>query len=249
MLRPRTTPLALSIVLPCHDEEANVVAVARRAVEVGRSVASDLEVLVVDDGSRDATFALADALRAELPELRIVQNAQNLGYGGALRTGFLAATRPWVFYTDGDGQFDIGELPRVLPLLESHDIVAGYRLHRSDPAPRRWNGRAWTAITNLALGLSMCDVNCAFKIFPRALFGQIALQSTGALIDAEILCKARRLGLTVAQVGVSHRPREAGVQTGGQPRVIGRALLELAELMVEAGPEASHDDWLAEPAE
>lgn len=235
--------------LPCHDEEANVVAVARRAVEVGRAVAVDLEVIVVDDGSQDGTLALAEGLGAELPELRVVHNPHNLGYGGALRSGFLAATRPWVFYTDGDGQFDLGELPRLLPLLQSHDIVVGYRRRRSDPAPRRWNGRAWTAITNLTLGLSMRDVNCAFKIFPRALFAQIALRSTGALIDAEILCRARRLGLTIAQVGVSHRAREAGVQTGGNPRVIGRALLELAELMIEAGREPELDGWLVEPAE
>lgn len=231
MLRPPLDPLSLSIVLPCHDEEPNVARVVRAAVGVGRRVAADLEVIVVDDGSRDATGEVARAVARELPEVRVVTNATCRGYGGALARGFRAAQKTWVFYTDGDGQFDLEELPAAIALLARHDVVSGYRAHRQDGAVRGVNGRLWTALTNATLGLGLRDVNCAFKIYPRALFDRIDMTSTGALIDAEVLFRARQLGLSIGQTAVRHLPRQAGRQTGGDPRVIGRALLELARLV------------------
>lgn len=230
MNKPPLKPLSLTIFFPCHNEEANVERVTRQAVEVGRQVAADLEVIIVDDGSVDRTGQIADRLAAEIPEVRAVHNWPNLGYGGALQRGFRAATRSWIFYTDGDGQFDLSEIPRVLPLLERYDVVSCYRLNRQDSWIRKLNARAWTALVNALFRLNLRDIDCAFKFYPKPFIDAIELWSLGALIDAEMLAKARNLGLSIGQTGVHHYPRLAGTQSGANIKVILRAFKELFKL-------------------
>ncbi|QOJ14367.1 MAG: glycosyltransferase family 2 protein [Planctomycetia bacterium] len=230
MTRPPRSPLSLTITFPCYNEEANVERVTRSAVEVGRKVADDLEVLIVNDGSRDRTGEIAERLAAEFPEVRVVHNSPNRGYGGALSRGFREATKTWVFYTDGDGQFDIGELPRLLPLLERYDIVSGYRRQRRDPWIRRLNAWAWGTLVRALFRLRIRDIDGAFKIYPRSLFDRIDMKSTGALIDTEVLSRAQRLGYSIGQIDVSHYPRTAGQQTGARLSVIFRAFRELLAL-------------------
>jgi glycosyltransferase involved in cell wall biosynthesis len=228
--RPPLSPLTLTIFFPCYNEEANVERVTRQALEVGRAIAAELEVIIVNDGSRDRTGEIADRLAAEIPEVRAVHNRPNRGYGGALQAGFAAATKNWIFYTDGDGQFDIGELPKLLPLLADHDIVSCYRLDRQDSPVRKLNAWAWTTLVNLLFRMRVRDIDCAFKIYPKPFIDRIELHSEGALIDTEMLAKARNLGLTIAQVGVHHYPRTAGTQSGANLRVILRAFKELFKL-------------------
>ncbi len=230
MDRPPLKPFSLTIFYPCYNEEANVERVTRAAVAVGRRIADDLEVLIVNDGSRDWTGEIADRLAAEIPEVRAVHNRPNQGYGGALTRGFREATKNWVFYTDGDGQFDLNELPRLLPLLETHDIVSCYRLDRQDPWLRKLNAWAWSTLVNLLFAIRLRDIDCAFKIYPKTFIDRIELHSRGALIDTEMLAKARNLGLRIAQLGVHHYPRTAGQQTGANLRVILRAFRELFKL-------------------
>lgn len=228
--RPPLKPFSLTIFFPCYNEEANVERVTRAAVAVGRKVADDLEVLIVNDGSRDRTEEIANRLAEEIPEVRAVHNKPNRGYGGALIRGFREATKNWIFYTDGDGQFDLNELPGILPLLETYDVVSCYRLDRKDPLIRKLNAFAWSTLVNLLFGIGLKDIDCAFKIYPRTFIERIELHSQGALIDTEMLAKARNLGLRIAQVGVHHYPRIAGQQTGANPKVILRAFKELFKL-------------------
>ena len=230
MERPPLRPFSLTIFFPCYNEEAHVERVTRQALDVGRRVADDIEVIIVNDGSRDRTGEIADRLAAEIPEVRAVHNQPNRGYGGALQRGFRAATKNWIFYTDGDGQFDLQELPELLPLLETHDIVSCYRLNRQDSWIRKPNAGAWTWLVNRLFGLRLRDIDCAFKIYPRTLIERITLHSEGALIDTEMLAKARNLGCSIAQAGVHHYPRTAGEQSGANFRVILRAFKELLAL-------------------
>jgi glycosyltransferase involved in cell wall biosynthesis len=229
-IRPRGEPLSLTIFFPCYNEEANVERVTLTAVEAARRVADEWEVLIVNDGSRDRTGEIADRLAREVPGVRAVHNQPNLGYGGALARGFREARKPWIFYTDGDGQFDFNELDRVLPLLRDYDIVSCYRMNRSDSWLRKANAWAWGTLVNLLFRLRLRDVDCAFKVYPRSFIERIELRSRGALIDTEMLAKARRLGLRIGQTGVHHYPRTAGAQTGANPRVILRAFRELFSL-------------------
>lgn len=230
MEKPPLKPLSLTIFFPCHNEEANVEAVTRQAVDVGRQAADDLEVLIVNDGSKDRTAEIADRLAAEIPEVRAVHNNPNRGYGGALQRGFREATKNWIFYTDGDGQFDIGELPKILPLLEQHDVVSCYRIKRQDSFMRKANAFAWSALVNMLFSIKLRDIDGAFKIYPKPFIDAIELHSEGALIDTEMLAKARNHKLSIGQMGVNHYARTAGEQSGANLKVIARAFRELFKL-------------------
>ena len=221
---------SLSVFFPCYNEEANVERTTLAALDACRRFIDDFEIIIVNDGSRDRTGEIADRLAAEHPQVRAVHNSPNQGYGGALQAGFRAARKEWVFYTDGDGQFDFNEIPRLLPLLDRYDIVSAYRMDRRDPLIRKLNAWCWTMLVNLLFGTNLRDIDCAFKIYPRRLFDQIDMRSKGALIDAEILAKAKYLGYRIGQIGVHHYERVAGVQTGASPRVIARAFYELFKL-------------------
>jgi glycosyltransferase involved in cell wall biosynthesis len=230
MDKPGLHPPSLTVFFPAYNEEENVERVTEAALNATAKITDDFEIIIVDDGSADRTGELADALARKHPRVRAVHNHPNLGYGGALQRGFREATKDWVFVTDGDGQFDFDEIPLVLKVLEEYDIASAYRLDRRDPITRKINAWAWTTLVNLVFGLRLKDVDCAFKVYPRSFIERIEMRSLGALIDAEMLAKAHRLGYSIGQVGVHHYPRLAGEQSGANLRVILRAFKELFKL-------------------
>ena len=227
------SPYSISLVFPAYNEEENIERTVREAAEVGSRLFRDHEIVVVDDGSRDGTSRVLEALRGEFPELRPVRHERNAGYGAALVTGFRAASKDLVFFSDSDGQFDLSEIARLLPHIESHDIVTGYRENRSDPLHRRMNALGWNSVVRLVLRTGVRDINCAFKLMRRGVFDLIELKSRGALVNAELLGKARRLRMSVREVPVTHKPRRHGVQTGAKPAVVLRAFAELLRLQSE----------------
>lgn len=197
------------------------------ALEVGRQVAAELEVIIVDDGSRDATGEIADRLAATHAEVRVVRHETNQGYGAALRSGFRAATGDWIFYTDGDGQFDLSQLAGFLPLLEEADVFTGFRAEREDAWLRKVNAAAWNWLVRRAFHIDVRDVGCAFKIFPKAFIDSSPIISDGFMIDTELLARAQRQGLTICQRPVTHLPRVTGSACGGDWRNIVKAFREL----------------------
>jgi glycosyltransferase involved in cell wall biosynthesis len=224
---------SITVFFPCYNEQANVARVVQRAVEVLEKLQADYEILIVNDGSADDTGGIADRLAADNPRVRVIHHPHNLGYGAALQSGIRAATKDLVFFSDGDGQFDLAELPPWLPLMNDYDAVCGYRLNRQDNLLRKMNGWLWTKLTDLVFGLPFRDIDCAFKLFQRSVFEGMTLRSTGALISTEILARATRRGCTIVQRGVHHYPRTAGKQTGCNPKVILRAFRELLRLRRE----------------
>ncbi len=222
----------LSVVLPAFNEADNVERVVRECVAYLDGTGCDYEIVVVNDGSRDDTGAILDRLASRLPRLRPQHHPQNRGYGAALRTGFEAASKRFVFYMDGDGQFDIRELDLLLPLVTDDDhIVTGYRLERQDPFIRKLNAKLFGGwLVRIMLNVHVRDLNCAFKLIPRKVLKSITLESTGALINAELYGRAIRRGFRIKEVGVHHYPRTAGVQTGAHPAVIFRAFYDLVRL-------------------
>jgi glycosyltransferase involved in cell wall biosynthesis len=227
--------MRLSVVVPCFNEEGNIARVVVQASQVGRRLTSELEIIVVDDGSADGTARVLEALRESIPELEIVVHARNRGYGAAVRSGLDRAAMDYVFLTDGDGQFDLRELPAALQLLSEHDVVAGYRTRRRDGWWRHLWGRSWTALVNWVFGLRVRDANCAFKLVPQSLLRSSDLRSEGALISAELLFEAQRSELSVGECAVSHYPRQTGRQSGASPRVIAKAFVELAAVTSRLG--------------
>jgi glycosyltransferase involved in cell wall biosynthesis len=221
---------ALSIVLPAFDEEANIARVVRRVVAFFEPRGIDYEIIVVNDGSRDRTGEILNHLASELFRLRPRHHPQNRGYGAALRTGFEAARHAYIFYMDGDGQFDIKDLDRLLPLAGEDCIVSGFRIRRRDSVLRGLNARLFGWLVRVLLDVRVRDLNCAFKLVPKTVIAGLTLESTGALINAELYARAAHRGVRIREVGVNHYPREAGVPTGARLRVIVRAFYELWRL-------------------
>lgn len=225
------TTRGISIVLPAYNEEAVIATTVARCVEVCEILAPDYEVIVVDDGSRDSTAAIADELSAANPRVRVVHNRRNRGYGGALIAGFNAVRKPLTFFMDADGQFDIRDLALLLPLREKgYRAILGYRKHRNDAPFRKLNAHGWNALVTLLFGLRVRDVDCAFKLYDSALVRVCDVRSEGAMVNTEMLVKLARLGVPFVQVPVRHYPRQHGSATGANIRVILHAFRELFRL-------------------
>jgi glycosyltransferase involved in cell wall biosynthesis len=222
--------VSISVFFPCYNEQENVRRTVEKALDVLEKLDADFEVTVVNDGSTDKTGQIADEIAKRDSRVKVVHHKHNLGYGAALQSGFKTAAKELVFYTDGDGQFDINEMPSLLSLIDQYDIVSCYRLNRQDSIIRKINGWCWTKLVCLMFGLKIRDIDCAFKLYRREIFDKIEMSSTGALIDAEILVRASRKGYSITQNGVHHYPRTSGQQTGASIRVILRAFKELFKL-------------------
>jgi glycosyltransferase involved in cell wall biosynthesis len=220
-------PLSISVVLPAYNEEPNVAQAIAQAVAAMQHIGADYEIIVVDDGSRDNTAVVVEGLVPSTPGLRLVRHPVNRGYGGALRSGFAAATKEWILLNASDNQFDMSEVTRFLPLMPGNDLVCGYRAQRQDPAIRRLNAFGWNLTVRLLFGYLTRDIDCGFKVFRRSVLERVTLTSSGAMVDTELLAGARARGYRVAEVPVSHFPRRQGHATGANLRVILRAFGDL----------------------
>jgi glycosyltransferase involved in cell wall biosynthesis len=216
----------LSVFFPCYNEEENLPIVINSALRILPELANDFEIIVVDDGSHDRSPRIVTGIMQDEPRLRLVRHDRNLGYGAALVTGFRAARLPWVFYTDADAQFDLQELGVLIAKSAGADIVSGYRHHRADPRHRLLNAAIFSWSLRIFMGLSVPDVNCAFKLCRREIFDRFPLRTSGALINAEILSRARLAGCKIVWLPVTHQPRVAGMPTGAKPSVILKAIGE-----------------------
>jgi glycosyltransferase involved in cell wall biosynthesis len=221
----------LSVVLPAYDEADNIGSVVESASSHLRRLGISHELVVVDDGSRDATAAVLAALGERVPELRSVAHETNQGYGAAVRSGLRAARGRYVLLSDGDGQFRIDDLDALWPYRLRADVVLGYRNPRNDPFARRVAGWMYNRVfVRLLLGGRFRDVNCGFKLFAREVVADMELHSTGALISAELLTRARLAGAVFIEIGVRHFPRLKGNATGLLPRVVLKMLSESVRL-------------------
>jgi glycosyltransferase involved in cell wall biosynthesis len=224
----------LSYFFPAHNEEANLGGLVTEALATLPDLAEDFEIVIVNDGSRDATGRIADELTAAHPGIvRAVHHPTNLGYGAALRSGFRAARHDHVAFTDGDRQFrveDIGRLIGRMAAEDQPDVVVGFRIKRADPLVRTLYARAYRLANRIFFGLAIRDVDCACKLFRREALAGLAVESGGAFFSAELVIKLRAAGRSVAEVGVPHHPRTAGSATGAKSSVVFRAVRDFWRL-------------------
>lgn len=226
MIDPET--FSLSIFFPAYYDEKNIEKVTEGALRaVGELGIRTFEIIIVEDGSPDRTGEVADALAARHPNVRVIHHEKNRGYGAALKTGFTNARHDWVFYTDGDNQFDLQELKKFVALTPYTDIVSGFRINKQYSPYRKLTSAVYNFILRLLFDIRDRDVDCAFKIYRRELFDRIVIESKDAFIDAEIAIKARLLNYRSTEVGVTHLPRLDGVSTGARPSVIFRTIGEI----------------------
>lgn len=224
---------SLSFFFPAYNEEGNVEAVVHDALATLPRFADDIEVIVVDDGSRDRTPELADALAASDPRVSVVHHRPNRGYGGAVRSGLLASRKAFIFYTDGDRQFHLDDLDRLTSAIEGVDAVIGYRLKRRDPWRRRFTAWVYNRLIRILFGSTIRDVDCAFKLFRREVFERVPLdrvRSDGAFFSAELLLTLRNAGIQMREVPIPHYPRTVGENTGASVKITLKAMRDLLRL-------------------
>jgi glycosyltransferase involved in cell wall biosynthesis len=234
---------SISLVLPAYNEAENIEPMVAEATPALESVSDDFEIIVVDDGSADDTAGVSSRVAESNPHVRLIQHPVNRGFGAAVFTGFTAAQKDWIFYTDADRQFVLDELSKFVPFMEQADLIAGYRAPRRDPFMRVLYGKGWSMLCTLLFGYTVRDVDCGFKLFRREIIQELApkIASRGATFSIEWLVRAKRAGYRFAEVPVSHRPRVAGSQTGANMSVIVRAFRELVQVRLQLWREGSPD--------
>lgn len=236
-----TTFAKLSVFFPMWNEQDYI----ERAVEAAREECDDLrdsgdiadyEIIIVDDASTDGTAAIAERLSQADPRVRVVRHEENRKLGGALKSGFAAATGDVILYTDADLPFDMHEVHKAMRLLRYYDadVVSAYRFDRTGEGyVRTVYSFFYNLLVRLLFGVRMRDINFAFKLCRARVFDHVELKSEGSFIDAELVVKAHKFGYSVIQFGVDYFPRTRGVSTLSSPAVIAKILAEARTLRRE----------------
>lgn len=209
--RPTGKPPGLSIFFPAYNDAGTIASMVLGALDAARPLTPDFEVIIVNDGSADSTPRIADELARTYPEVRVVHHAKNRGYGGALRTGFHSAAKDWIFYTDGDAQYDPAEIAALWERrADDVDLVNGYKISRSDPIHRIIIGRVYHHTVKLLFGLKVRDVDCDFRLMRRTIFDKVRLEKSSGVICLEMMKKIQDAGFRIAEVPIHHYHRVYG---------------------------------------
>lgn len=222
---------SLSIFVPTYNEEANISLIIEDVLKYVPALAKKWELIVVNDGSIDQTARIVKTYSERYSEIRLINHARNRGYGAAVKTGLRSARYDWIFFTDSDRQFRFEELASFISNRESADFVIGYRKKRRDPLVRLIIAQGFLRLWNyLLFGLTVKDVDCAYKLIPKKCLNKLSLTTESAITVTELLYKLTKKGYRYAEVPVTHYPRPYGHQTGNHPSVMYKALRESVAL-------------------
>ncbi|MBI3940574.1 MAG: glycosyltransferase family 2 protein [Acidobacteria bacterium] len=225
--------MSISAFFPAYNDARTIDTLVRGAAQILRGLGADFEIVVVNDGSRDGTGQRLEELKREVRELVVIHHPRNRGYGAALISGFCACSKEWIFYTDGDGQYDVNEMPVLLgKLAPGVDVVNGYKIARSDPWYRIWLGKLYLEGIHWAFSLQTRDVDCDYRLMRRAMFDRIQLRCESGVICVELVRKIEHAGYKIAEVPVHHYPRRHGRSEFFRIRHLSRVCVQLVSLWV-----------------
>src|SRR5262245_37354316 len=211
MTRTDGSRTGLSVFFPAYNDSGTIASLVISARQAAQELTRNFEIIIVNDGSADATAQIADELARTYPEVKVVHHERNRGYGGALRSGFAASTRDLIFYTDGDAQYDPSEMAVLWTAFNDNvDLVNGYKISRSDPLHRIVIGRIYHHTVKLLFGLKVRDVDCDFRLMRRAIFDTVTLEKSSGVICLEMMKKIQDAGFRIAEVPVHHYHRAFG---------------------------------------
>jgi glycosyltransferase involved in cell wall biosynthesis len=225
---------SITAFFPCYNDATTIGELVLRTDDILRTLTDDHEIIVINDGSRDTSAQVLRDLAARVPRLRVITHDTNRGYGAALRTGFSGAAKDLVFYTDGDGQYDVSEIPILLMLMtEDTHFVNGMKMTRRDPAYRVFAGNLHRFVTRWMFWLPITDVDCDYRLIRRSVLERIALRSSSGSICVELVKQAQRAGAQFREVSVHHYARRSGGSEFFTPARILRTYLDLAVMWIE----------------
>ncbi|MGH7596762.1 MAG: glycosyltransferase family 2 protein [bacterium] len=205
---------SLSIFFPVYNDWGTIGSMVALAISTAEQITNDYEIILVNDGSGESTVEVLNFIEKQFPHVRVVHHKKNRGYGGALRTGFSEARKEYVFYTDGDAQYDVRELKKLVPAMRPGiDVVNGYKIKRHDPWYRIVIGKLYHTVTKVAFGFTIRDVDCDFRLMRRGVFGDIHLEHNSGVICVEMIKKLHDAGCRFAEVPVTHFFRASGKST------------------------------------
>jgi len=228
---PRAMSTGITVFFPCYGDAGTIASMVVLAERTARDLTDDWEIVVVDDCSPDHAAEVLEELRPRFPRLRVVTHRSNRGYGGALRSGFGAATKELIFYTDGDAQYDPREMRRLFERLTPDvDVVNGYKLFRGDGPVRTLVGKCYHTVVSLAFGLRIRDVDCDFRLIRRSALESVELHSTSGTVCVELIKKLQDRGARFAEVGVNHYDRPFGSSQFFRPKRLVQTLWQLGAL-------------------
>lgn len=222
---------SLSCFFPCYNDAFSIAPLVANANAVAEAFTDDYEIIVIDDGSSDHSRDVLCELAETYPNLKLIFHDQNRGYGGALQSGFKAATKEWVFYTDGDGQYDVWELRNLLAEIKVDvDVVNGYKIARSDAWYRLLIGKMYLGGMRLLFGFRVRDVDCDFRLIRKSVLDRITLTQNSGVICVELVTKLERAGARFVDVPVHHYHRQHGTSQFFRWRHLIRTLVQIVTL-------------------
>lgn len=232
---------SISAFFPAYNDGGTIASMVLSAIMVLETLTDDYEVIVINDGSADYTPQILDRLAADYERVRVIHHTRNKGYGGALRTGFASANKDWIFYTDGDAQYDVRDLGKLYPLLtDGVDMAQGYKISRNDPWYRQLIGGLYHYTVKLAFGLRLHDVDCDFRLIRRAVFDKVKLTRNSGVICVEMMKKIQDHGFVIVEGPVSHYHRAYGKSQFFNFRRVFRVGVDLIKLWVELVIQKTH---------
>lgn len=211
---------SVSFFCPAYNEATNLPVLIPKVHAFLKTISPVFEILIIENGSKDGTIEIADDLAKQFPEVRVIHYPKGLGYGGAVREGFLHAKYDYVCYTDADNQYDIEELREGFRLMAEADVASGYVRKKAVSTLRKLQSEVFNWLILILFYVWVRDINCSMKVYKRKVLDAIEIKSISAFIDAEMLIRVKRARFTIKQFPVTHYARTAGVAIGSKPSVI-----------------------------